>query len=318
MCPEEDDNMKEHKDEFDEFLTEEFKKSAEKEEESVQKDESLCMPEGVKEALRARIEAQIQEVEREKVLSQLSEEDRRALELGRKILKEQDGTESEESEDPDEKKREESSGDGTENGSKQIRQVRRKRKWKLYVALAAALILVMAIGMTSIGGSERIVRLMKQAVGEREVEKVNSGEDNLTIVEHDEEEAYEEANKAFGVMPVRIVGGPDGLNFDRMELDSQLQIAELYYKYNNETIVYFINASYKDSSWGIDVEDKIVEDYEKEVRGCKMEIKVYEVEKSKTQRCSASFQYDGLEYFLLGTINREEIENIINNFGFSK
>ena len=62
MCPEEDDNMKEHKDEFDEFLTEEFKKSAEKEEESVQKDESLCMPEGIKEALRARIEAQIQEV----------------------------------------------------------------------------------------------------------------------------------------------------------------------------------------------------------------------------------------------------------------
>ena len=79
--------MKNHKDEFDEFLTGEFKKSAEKEEESVQNDASLCMPEGVREALHARIEEQIREMEREKVLSQLPEDDRRAWEIGKKILK---------------------------------------------------------------------------------------------------------------------------------------------------------------------------------------------------------------------------------------
>ena len=186
------------------------------------------------------------------------------------------------------------------------------------MALAAALVLVMAIGMTSIGGPERVVRLMKQAVGDREVEKVNSGDDNLTIVEHDEEKAYEEVNEAFKVMPVRVIGGPEGMKFDRMELDQKLQVAEFFYNYHDKTIVYFINASYKDSSWGVDVEDKIIDIYTENIQECEIEIKVYEVQRTKERRCSASFQYNGLEYFLIGTMDSSEFEIIIKNLGFSK
>ena len=310
--------MKNHKDEFDEFLTGEFKKSAEKEEESVQNDASLCMPEGVREALHARIEEQIREMEREKVLSQLPEDDRHAWEIGKKILKEQEEKAENGSEAFKATQNEEAAGEDTEDSKKKVKTVRRKRSWRLYVALAAALVLVMAIGMTSIGGPERIVRLMKQAVGDREVEKVNSGDDNLTIVEHDEEKAYEEVNDAFGVFPVKIGLGPKGMKFDRMELDQKLQVAELIYNYNDLTIAYFINASYKDSSWGVDVEDKVVDNYTETVQGCLIEIKIYEVQKTKVEKCSASFQYNGLEYFLVGTMDSSEFEIIIKNLRFSK
>ena len=110
--------MKNHKDEFEEFLTGEFKKSAEKEEESVQNDASLCMPEGVREALHARIEEQIREMEREKVLSQLTEDDRRALELGRKMLKEQEEKAENRSEAFKATQNEEAAGEDTENSKK--------------------------------------------------------------------------------------------------------------------------------------------------------------------------------------------------------
>lgn len=310
--------MKNHKDEFDEFLTGEFKKSAEKEEESVQNDASLCMPEGVREALHARIEEQIREMEREKVLSQLPEDDRRAWEIGKKILKEQEEKAENEPEASKAIQNEEAAGEDTEDSKKKVKTVRRKRGWRLYVALAAALVLVMAIGMTSIGGPERVVRLMKQAVGDREVEKVNSGEKNLTIVEHDEEKAYEEVNDVFGVFPVKILVEPEGMKFNRMELDKKMQVAELFYDYNDMTTVFFINASYKDSSWGVDVEDKVIDSYVKEVKGCKIEIKIYEISNTKKHRCSAKFQYDGLEYFLLGSMDEKNFEIIVENLGFSK
>lgn len=285
--------MEEHKDELTEFLQEEFRKSAEKEEENIRNDTGLCMPEGMKESLRAKIDEQILEIQQEQAVAQLSDEDRKALELGRKIMQEEKNADV---------------------PAKTV--VRRKKGWRLYVGLAAVLVLVMAVGLTSIGGPERIVRFMKQAVGEREVEKINSSEDNLTIVEHDEEAAYEKINEVFGVMPVKIVNGPEGIQFNRMELDEKIQVAEVIYQYKDSIVAYFINASYKNSSWGIDVEDKLIDSYVKETGYCEVEIKVYEVLNSKKTRCSASFQYNGLEYFLIGTMSAEDFDIIINYLFF--
>ncbi len=287
--------MEEHKDELTGFLQEEFRKSAEKEEENIRNDTGLFMPEGMKESLRAKIDEQILEIQQEQAVAQLSDEDRKALELGRKIMQEEKNADV---------------------PAKKV--VRRKKGWRLYVGLAAVLVLVMAVGLTSIGGPERIVRFMKQAVGEREVEQMDSSEENLIIIQHNEEEAYEEVNNAFGIMPVKIMTGPPSMTFDRLELDRKNQVAEMIYNYNDMTVVYFINASYNDSSWGIDVEDTVTDIYEEEKGGCKIEIKLYETLESKAQRCSAKFEYQGLEYFLLGTMDVEKFNIIINNLGFSK
>lgn len=287
--------MEEHKDELTEFLQEEFRKSAEKEEENIRNDTGLFMPEGMKESLRAKIDEQILEIQQEKAVAQLSDEDRKALELGRKILQEEKNADV---------------------PAKKV--VRRKKGWRLYVGLAAVLVLVMAVGLTSIGGPERIVRFMKQAVGEREVEKVNSSEENLIIVEHNEEEAYEEINRVFGIMPVKILNGPTGIKFNKMELDENSQVAEIVYSYKGKTVGYFINASYRDSSWGIDVEDKVINTYEKDINGCNMEIKNYEVQENKERRYSAKFEYQGLEYFLIGTMSADEFEIILENLFFAE
>lgn len=287
--------MEEQKDELTEFLREEFRKSAEKEEESIQNDTSLCMPEGLQESLRAKIDKQILEMERERAVAQLSEEDQKALELGRKIMQEEKQTDT-----------------------VTQKTVRRKKSWRLYVGLAAVLVLVMAIGLTSIGGPERIVRFMKQAVGDREVEKVNSSEDNLVIIEHDEEAAYQEIKDVFGTEPVKIIKEPEGMQFDRLELDPKLMVAEMFYQYGEGNAIYFINASYGDSSWGVDVEDEIVNSYTYEKNDYEIDIKEYEVQSNKERRCSASFQYNGLEYFLLVPTDSEKFEIILENLIFTE
>ena len=244
--------MEEHKDELTEFLQEEFRKSAEKEEENIRNDTGLFMPEGMKESLRAKIDEQILEIQQEQAVAQLSDEDRKALELGRKILQEEKNADV---------------------PAKKV--VRRKKGWRLYVGLAAVLVLVMAVGLTSIGGPERIVRFMKQAVGEREVEQTDSSKDNLVIVEHDEETAYQEIRNVFGTEPVKIIKEPEGMQFDRLELDTKMMVAEMFYQYKEGTVIYFINASYGDSSWGVDVEDEIIDSYAEEINNFKINIKVY-------------------------------------------
>lgn len=104
--------MNDKKDEFKECIAREFEEIAREEEEFLENDTSLVVPEGTKEAVLARVREQIRAYEREQTrkeaeereetINQLSEEDREALELGRKMLKA--GIGQNDSEEPSEKK----------------------------------------------------------------------------------------------------------------------------------------------------------------------------------------------------------------------
>ncbi|MCF2669026.1 DUF4367 domain-containing protein [Faecalicatena contorta] len=286
--------MKESKDQLEQIIKNEYDRLAQEEENDIQADDTIEVPEGTKESLRAKIDQQIEEMKKEKIYAQLSEEDRKALELGRKIMAEEEQEKTE------------------------AKVVHKKKRFKMYFGLAAVLILVMAVGITSIGGPERIVRMLKQAVGDREVEKVTSGEDSMTIVEENEEKAYEKIKEVFGVEPVKLTQKVEKMKFNRMELDEEMQIAELFYEYKGENIVYFINASYADASLGIDVEDEVVNNSKKNIEGCEIEIKEYRTPSTNTERYSAKFKYNGLEYFLVGTMEKEAFDIIINNLFFYK
>ena len=179
------------------------------------------------------------------------------------------------------------------------------------------LALVSILGITSVGGPARLVEMVRTMVGEREVIKVNSDEENLKIAEEREEEAYQKIKDAFGVDPVKIIGRPDGLRFSELEIDNTIQIAEMYYQYKGKTIVYFINASYAETSWGIDVEDEVTDSYQIEKRNIGIELKEYQVANSKEKRYSASYKYGGVEYFLMGTMEKEDMEIIVKNLHFN-
>ena len=108
------------------------------------------------------------------------------------------------------------------------------------------------------------------------------------------------------------------MTFQRMEFDPAMQMADFIYYLKNETVVYCINASYKNASWGMDVEDEVTEQYEQQINGNNIEIKKYKTPKTNTERYSARFEYNGLEYFLIGTMTEDEFNLIINNLFFLK
>ena len=284
--------MKENMDRLEQAIREEFDRAAREEEVSILKDDSLSVPEGMEAALFAGISEKIEAMRQEDLYANMSEADKKALEIGRRVMEEE----------------------AREEARSKMR--RKKKRFRMYIGLAAALVLAMAIGVNSLGGPERIIQMVTQMVGSREVEKINSSDDNLIIVQEDEEEAYQEIKDVFGVDPVRIATGPKGMQFQQMEIDREIQLAELSYDYKGENVEYLINASFSGTSWGIDIEDEKFDEYMIEKNNCKIRVKEYQTEETLTKRYSDEFKCQGLEYFLIGTMRKEEFEKIINSLVF--
>ena len=287
--------MSEKKDQLKEILKDQLNKEAKQIEEEVGLNDNEEIPNELKIRMKNALDQKIREREmrsedmkRTDAYAKLSEEDREALRLGREMLKNQ----SEE---------------------KKIYTIRRKkRNIRRIVALAAVLILVMAVGMTSFGGPERMLQFMKSSVGGRQVSKVNSSDKNKIIEEEDEEKAYDKIGEEFGIEPVRIIWRLKGMEFIKMELDTDIQVAELDYIRDREKMEFIISASYGKVSLGADNEDEIIDHYYIK-ENVPIEVTEYKTPETETNRYKAEFKYNNLYYCLTGTMTKEEMENILKN-----
>ena len=293
--------MSEKKDQLKEILKDQLNKEAKQIEEEVGLNDNEEIPNELKIRMKNALDQKIREREkrsedtnRTDAYAKLSEEDQEALRLGREMLKNQ----SEE---------------------KKIYTMRRKkRNIRRIVALAAVLILVMAVGMTSFGGPERMLQFVKSSVGDRQVSKVNSSDKNKIIEEEDEEKAYEKIAEEFGIEPVQFVWRPVGMQFKKMLLDTDIQLAELEYLYNGENTEFMISASYGEVSMGADNEDEITDHFYKQEKKIQIEVTEYKTPDTGTNRYKAEFKYKNLYYCLTGTMTKEEMENILKNLYFMK
>ena len=290
--------MSEKKDQLKEILKDQLNREAKQIEEEVGLNDNEEIPNELKIRMKNALDQKIREREmrsedmkRTDAYAKLSEEDQEALRLGREMLKNQ----SEE---------------------KKIYTMRRKKSnIRRIVALAAVLILVMAVGMTSFGGPERMLQFMKSSVGGREVSQVDSSDKNKIIEEEDEEKAYEKIGEEFGIDPVRLWWYPEDMKFVIMELDTDIQVAELDYVCNGERTEFMVSASYGKVSLGADNEDEIIGRYYIK-ESVPIEVTEYKTPETETNRYKAEFKYNNLYYCLTGTMTKGEIENILKNLYF--
>ncbi len=253
--------------------------------------------------LKKKIDEKIEAYEFEKICNGLPEEYQDALRAGMELKKQESVIDGK------------SETDGEDAGGNR-RVVRKKKSLRVYVALAAVMIMVLAVSISSVGDGRSLMKTIKSMVGEREVVKVNSGEDNYVIEVENEEEAYQKIEKELGIKPVKLMTLPTDAKFVKAELEKDLKVAELYYQVNNENIVYVINEDQAKNSIGVSVEDKVIEDYVLEVQGALINIKGCEIASTKQKRYYASFDYKETKYFLSGVKEQEDFEKILNNLYF--
>lgn len=280
--------MGNQRDEFEEIIREKLYREADEIEERVQRSEIQELSEEQKEKMRQKLKTRIDIYEKERAYAGLSEEDREALELGRKMRE--------------------------ENAAGKARRGRRNWKW---IGSAAAVVALLCIyGTTSKGTGEKFASSMEQMVGERKILKINSDEGNKVQENAEEERAYQEIKDVFGTELAKLIKTKD-VEYVSYKMDEQLQVAQLFYQYKNENLWYVISAGYYGSSFGFDADDEIIEEKDIKMKKAEAKLTVYRRRGSGKIKCTARFTYQKLEYFLVTQAGEADLENILKNLFFS-
>lgn len=193
----------------------------------------------------------------------------------------------------------------------------KKKKIRWFFILAAVFVLVLGVGMTSVGSKSYWKELLDVFRGE-ETAKIIDVEDmeKKETEDIDEVFVYQEIKEKLGITPVRIRYKPELMVLKEYEIDENLRMARLLFEYDDLHMRYTIYASDEDSSWTEKEEDEKVGEYVlfKE----NIEIKVEEIQKPKQQQNTriARFEYQGIHYELKGEMKREEFDKILENLYF--
>lgn len=278
---------------FSQFLNEQLQREAEEIEKELEEHPELAdlSPD---DSVKDRLYAQIEEYETQKALSKLSEKDREALRLGRMLQKEREEDETR-------------------------RTVRKRRMgWRRIAALAAVMVFVLGLGITSVGGPKRVMEVMQQMVGGREMTQIESDNDEtLKSGESEEEKAYQQIKDELGIDPVRIATNSLELEFISAEIDEMLQTAVvLYNNKDGKVISYIISISYSDSSFGVDIEDELVREFQQQKGGLNITVKEYNIVQNNEKLYSAEFNRQDVYYQITGSVDEADMKKIINNLSF--
>lgn len=223
----------------------------------------------------------------------LSEEDQEALRLGRELQKRRKEKEEEKS------------------------RAKRRHHWKRITAAAAVLVLVIGIGTTGVGGPKRIVEMVEGTFGGRDASRVNvSKEETKDTKDSEEVENYQLVKDKIGFDPVRIIAIHKDMTYEYCEIDEDMQMAQFLYKCGDTNISYAMSLAYYEELMGADLEDDVTNRYNFEEGKLKAEVTEYELPESKKKRYSATFEYQGVYYRLIGTIEKADFEEILKNLHF--
>lgn len=303
--------MKNEQEKVKKLMQEELEREAEKIRAEVEADESLRnlpFPDGMDGELQKKIE----EYEKNKAaVEMLSEEDQEALRLGREL--QMLNVKENEAEDKSE---------NGENGSagRTGKTVRFRRKKRTYVLLAFVAVLVLAMGMTAIGGQPFVSEVFNQLLAGREninINSSNSDEGEVIPAENDpEEQAYQEIKDEFGFDPVRPNYLPDGTEFEECVFMDDKKEVFLLYSVKGRILEYRIYPSLRNKSIGYDVEDELINEEEITVSGIQISIQSRKIKDSDKIIFIAQFNYKNVVYVLQTQESWEETQEILKNLNF--
>lgn len=191
------------------------------------------------------------------------------------------------------------------------------RKKRAVFVVAATMVLVLGIGMTSLGGRPYWLKVADLVLGNENTVKVNTeGEDRIETTKVDEKEAYEQIKEELGIEPVQLQYMPAGMEFDKCIVEKELGTATLYYTYKRKVIQYEMYMQHTNGSYSISQEDNYKNSYQLWGGEVLINIKELETINSKEKEFFAIFEHQNAMYRVIGIIEKEEFEKILKNLYF--
>lgn len=192
----------------------------------------------------------------------------------------------------------------------------RRRKYRKYYVLVATLVLVLAMGITSFGDAEKIFHRINTMISGREQEVIDS--EGMVPNEYvSEDEALDAVEEQLGFYPVKINYLPEKVRFLDSMIYSEMQKVHLIYgKDGIISISYMMQPNHRDGSWGTDIEDELLLEYDIENENTIVHLKKYLLEE-KIEKWLIQFEYKDVNYCLIiNDLNQAEVEKIVAELHF--
>lgn len=331
--------MEKHEDNLDKLLKAELEKEAGEIMEEVDSDESLqdiSFPEDLDEKMWSKIQ---EYEEQQKAYEKLSDADKEAIRLGREVQALRGGEDTKDHLEKDVEsdsyidnvvpiehgKHEtdnKASDDGTngetekEAGKKKVKK--RKRHWKAYGIVAIVAVLAMMWSMVSIGGTPFFGRVLNDIIGDREMVKVNTERedgDKNKVDEYDEFQVYEEIKEKLGVDVVRLKRTSEDMLLVQSDIDESLKRVCLIYENEDGIIQYQMEIQVENKSYGYDIEDEKIKEFQIEVGGHTIDVSQYQLPNGGKENV-AKFVYKDVFYTLNGIMDEEKFKDLLKNLYF--
>lgn len=195
---------------------------------------------------------------------------------------------------------------------------RRKKKHRLFFALAAVLILVCGSVMTGTGSKSYWKVLWDRIAGDESLSVVNVEQmESQETKDLDEVQVFNEIRRRLGISPIRFGYMPVDMFLQDFEIDEEQNNAVLFYTYNDNIIKYSMYMNDDDSSQGQIEPDELIRAYQIDtVDDITVIVKEYAVKDSEDSRYIAEFEYMDAQYEIKGVMERGEFEEIIKNLIF--
>lgn len=203
---------------------------------------------------------------------------------------------------------------------KRIKKVvhRSRKKRRLFLALAAVLILVCGSVITGTGSKSYWKVLMEQIAGDERASHIDVEEmESEETEDGDEIQVFNEIRKEVGIFPVRFGYRPESMKFKRYEIDKKQNRVVLFYEYDSHIVQYSMYMNNADSSYGRVEPDKLTDEYHIVVKdNIDVDIKAYSVSDNGKNRYVVEFEYMDVQYQIIGFMEKEQIDKIIENLIF--
>lgn len=224
----------------------------------------------------------IEQEEEKKITSSLedllSEEDRLALEIGRKKIQ-----------------------------KKKWRQKYRRLHRGMGV-VAAVLCCVMIVGVSSEANRIRIANLWNDLTGKEELVQLANDEDTRDI-NLKEREDRERIKKEIGIDAIEFYYMTKGLIYQNCEIEKEVNRAWMYYVYGEQIVTVMMMKKVKDMSYGETQDGNVIDEFTLQTQVG--QVQVQETEGMKKIAYEAKFMHDDCYYRVYGAIPKEEFLKMI-------
>lgn len=196
---------------------------------------------------------------------------------------------------------------------------KKRKKLHRYLVAVAAIVCVLAFGITSMGGPKKVFEKFNWTLAGREQTNVDSDNDDVVQMgDVKEDEVYQEIEDRYGFLAVRPIYRPEGVKFLEASIGGEIQgINVLYGKNDKVKMTYVIRPNFKTSSIGKDIEDDFIQEYIEETEDAVIYIRKYIFDDTE-ERWSVQFEYQEVSYsMLIMDSNEAEVRKIVENLFFS-